>query len=251
MGCHISKMKPPEGPMLPFVEMPRPLQESNVIGKGGAAGFLGKAYDPYRLYQDPNQPIQLGDLALRADVPPDRLKDRFYLLKGINGSMPDLEKAVSSYALDDYYQKAYSLLLSGKARDAFDLEKEKPEVRDKYGRTTFGQGLLLARRLVEAGTQHGDRLLPNRGEYLGMILLGTSGLMFLVGSEELLMIFIGLELTSLSLYVLTAFDKSDIHSAEAGLKYFLFGSTASAFTLFGLSLIYGMTGTTALVDIGQ
>ena len=55
MGCHISKMKPPDGPMLPFVEMPRPLQESSVIGKGGAAGFLGKAYDPYRLYQDPNK----------------------------------------------------------------------------------------------------------------------------------------------------------------------------------------------------
>src|SRR5438876_4908967 len=129
MGCHISKMKPPDGPMLPFVEMPRPLQESNVIGKGGAAGFLGKAYDPYRLYQDPNKSIQLGDLALRPDVPPDRLKDRFYLLKGINGSMPDLEKAVSSYALDEYYQKAYSLLLSGKARDAFDLEKENSDIR--------------------------------------------------------------------------------------------------------------------------
>ena len=97
----------------------------------------------------------------------------------------------------------------------------------------------------------GDRMLPNRGEYLGMILLGTTGLMLLVGSEELLMIFIGLELTGLSLYILTAFDKSDIRSAEAGLKYFLFGSTASAFTLFGLSLIYGMTGTTALADIGQ
>src|SRR6267378_4445691 len=98
---------------------------------------------------------------------------------------------------------------------------------------------------------HGDRLLPNRGEYLAMILLGTTGLMLLVGSEELLMIFIGLELTGLSLYVLTAFDKSDIRSAEAGLKYFLFGSTASAFTLFGLSLIYGTTGTTALAAIGQ
>ncbi|PYI90029.1 MAG: NADH-quinone oxidoreductase subunit N [Verrucomicrobia bacterium] len=97
----------------------------------------------------------------------------------------------------------------------------------------------------------GDRFLPNRGEYLGMILLGTVGLMLLVGSEELLMIFIGLELTGLSLYILTAFDKSDIRSAEAGLKYFLFGSTASAFTLFGLSLIYGMTGTTSLADIGQ
>src|ERR1700682_32222 len=54
MGCHVSKMHPPEGPVLPFVEMPRPLQESNVIGKGGAAGFMGKGYDPYRRCQDPN-----------------------------------------------------------------------------------------------------------------------------------------------------------------------------------------------------
>src|SRR5579862_9342310 len=152
-GSQISKLKPLKDPMLPFVEMPRPLQESSVIGKGGSAGFLGKAFDPYRLYQDPNKPIDLGDLALRSDVPPERLKERFYLLKGINGSMPELEKAVSSYALNDYYQKAYSLLLSGKARNAFDLEQEKPEVRDKYGRTTFGQGALLARRLVEAGTR--------------------------------------------------------------------------------------------------
>ena len=112
-GSQVSKLKPLNDPMLPFVEMPRPLQESSVIGKGGSAGFLGKAFDPYRLYQDPNKPIDLGDLALRSDVPPERLKERFYLLKGINGSMPELEKAVSSYALDDYYQKAYSLLLSG------------------------------------------------------------------------------------------------------------------------------------------
>ena len=153
MGCHISKMKPPDGPMLPFVEMPRPLQESNVIGKGGAAGFLGKAYDPYRLYQDPNKEIKLDDLSLRADVAPDRLKDRFELRKGINGSMPELEKAVRSYALDEYYQKAYDLVLSGKARDAFDLNKETDKVRERYGRTTFGQGALMARRLIEAGTR--------------------------------------------------------------------------------------------------
>jgi NADH-quinone oxidoreductase subunit N len=73
----------------------------------------------------------------------------------------------------------------------------------------------------------------------------------LVGSEELLMIFIGLELLGLSLYVMTAFDKIDIFSAEAGLKYFLFGSTASAFTLFGISLVYGMSGTTSLAIIEQ
>ncbi|PYL87061.1 MAG: hypothetical protein DMF17_04085 [Verrucomicrobia bacterium] len=91
----------------------------------------------------------------------------------------------------------------------------------------------------------------NRGEYLALVLLATIGLMLLVGSEELLMIFIGLELTGISLYVMTAFDKTDIRSAEAGLKYFLFGSTASAFTLFGLSLIYGMSGTTGLAVIAQ
>jgi NADH-quinone oxidoreductase subunit N len=96
-----------------------------------------------------------------------------------------------------------------------------------------------------------DRASRNQGEYLAMLLLATIGLMLLVGSEELLMIFIGLELTGLSLYVMTAFDKTDVRSAEAGLKYFLFGSTASAFTLFGISFIYGMSGTTALAVIGQ
>src|SRR5207245_1960664 len=94
-----------------------------------------------------------------------------------------------------------------------------------------------------------DRSSRNPGEYLAMLLLATIGLMLLVGTEELLMIFIGLELTSLSLYIMTAFDKTDVRSAEAGLKYFLFGSTASAFTLFGLSFIYGMSGTTGLVAI--
>ena len=93
--------------------------------------------------------------------------------------------------------------------------------------------------------------LRNHGEYLAIILLATIGLMLLVGSEELLMIFIGLELTGLSLYVMVAFDKTDVRSAEAGLKYFLFGSTASAFTLFGISFIYGMSGTTGLAAVGQ
>ena len=96
-----------------------------------------------------------------------------------------------------------------------------------------------------------DRSSRNPGEYLALLLLATIGLLLLVGTEELLMIFIGLELTSLSLYVMTAFDKTEVRSAEAGLKYFLFGSTASAFTLFGLSFIYGMSGTTGLAAIGQ
>ena len=152
-GSWISKMKPPTEAVLPFVEMPRPLQESSVIGKGGAAGFIGKAFDPYRLYQDPNKSIKLDDLALRKETPPERLQERFELLRGINKSMPDLEKAVENSALDKYYEKAYDLVLSGKARDAFDLEKEPAKMRDRYGRTTFGQGALMSRRLIEAGTR--------------------------------------------------------------------------------------------------
>ena len=152
-GSWITKFRPPSEPVLPFVELPRPLQESSVIGKGGAAGFIGKAYDPYRLYQDPNKPIQLDDLELRKEVPANRLQGRFELLRGINESMPALERAVDHYALDKYYQNAFDLVLSGKARNAFDLSLESDDMRDRYGRFTFGQGALMARRLVQAGTR--------------------------------------------------------------------------------------------------
>jgi NADH-quinone oxidoreductase subunit N len=96
-----------------------------------------------------------------------------------------------------------------------------------------------------------EKSLRNSAEFIALLLLAAVGLMLLVGSEELLMIFIGLELLGLSLYIMAGFDKTDVRSAEAGLKYFLFGSTASAFTLFGISLVYGMTGTTALAAIAQ
>lgn len=87
------------------------------------------------------------------------------------------------------------------------------------------------------------------GEYIVLILLATTGMMFLAGAEDILMIFIALELTSLSLYILTAFNKRNVKSAEAALKYFLFGGMAAAFTLFGLSLVYGLSGSTNLRGI--
>ncbi len=87
------------------------------------------------------------------------------------------------------------------------------------------------------------------GEYFALLLFATVGMMFLVSSEELLMIFVALELTSLSLYILTAFNHRNPASAEAGLKYYLFGGMAAAFTLFGLSLLYGLTGETNLARI--
>jgi NADH-quinone oxidoreductase subunit N len=87
------------------------------------------------------------------------------------------------------------------------------------------------------------------GEYIALILLATTGMMFMVSTENLLMIFVALELTSLSLYILAAFNKRSPQSAEAALKYFLFGGMAAAFTLFGLSLIYGATGSIYLPEI--
>src|SRR5438876_8438115 len=75
-----------------------------------------------------------------------------------------------------------------------------------------------------------------------MLLLATVGMMFLVSSENILMIFVSLELLSLSLYIMTAFNKRNLKSAEAALKYFLFGGMSAAFMLFGLSLVYGLSG---------
>ena len=90
---------------------------------------------------------------------------------------------------------------------------------------------------------------PHVGEYFGLILLAAAGMMLLVSSEDILMIFISLEFSSLSLYILTAFDKRSPKSAEAALKYFLIGGLSAAFTLFGLSLLYGLSGSTNLGQI--
>src|SRR5207249_2248802 len=87
------------------------------------------------------------------------------------------------------------------------------------------------------------------GEYFALLLLATVGMMFMVGSENVLLIFISLELISLSLYILAAFHKRSLRSAEAALKYFLFGGMAAAFTLFGLSLLYGLSGSIELRPI--
>lgn len=160
VGCNITRLKPPTVPMLPYVMMPRPLQESNVVGKGGTAGFLGRAYDPYILYppgddMDMNkmERISIDDLKLRSEVSSERLERRAGLRETITQGMPALDKAVKKYDLDEYYSKALGLVLSGRARDAFDLGKEPGEMRDRYGRNTFGQCCLLARRLIEAGTR--------------------------------------------------------------------------------------------------
>ena len=166
-GSNIVKLKPLDVPMLPFVMLPRPLQESNVVGKAGTAGFLGKAFDPYTLYpegddmdMDKMARIRIDDLQLRPDVFTVRLQRRARLRTAIEKQMPDIEKAVAGYKLDEYYDRALNLIVSGKAREAFELSREPDKLRDTYGRNTFGQSLLLARRLVEAGTRVVEVIWP-------------------------------------------------------------------------------------------
>jgi hypothetical protein len=159
-GCNIIKYRPTNIPMLPYVMMPRPLQESSVIGKAGTAGFLGRAYDPYYLFPTGDDMdmkkmdnIRVDDLELRKEVPLARLERRANLRDTINAGLKDLDQAVSKYALNEYYDRALSLVLSGRAREAFNLGAEKKETRERYGNNTFGDCCLLARRLIEAGTR--------------------------------------------------------------------------------------------------
>lgn len=95
----------------------------------------------------------------------------------------------------------------------------------------------------------GSRFTASVGEYIALILFATVAMMFLVATQNLLLIFVALEFLSLSLYVLTGFDKRSRTSAEAALKYFLFGGMSAGFLLFGMSLLYGLSGSIELPQI--
>jgi NADH-quinone oxidoreductase subunit N len=87
-------------------------------------------------------------------------------------------------------------------------------------------------------------------EYYTLVLFAASGMMFMAGAEDLIVLFLGLEVMSVSVYVLAGFNRGSVFSAEAALKYFLVGAFASAFLLYGIALIWGATGSTGLAEIG-
>ena len=94
----------------------------------------------------------------------------------------------------------------------------------------------------------GDNLKP---EYPILILLSCTGMGMMVSAGDMLLLYVGLELQSLAAYVLASFMRRDTRSAEAGLKYFVLGALASGILLYGISLVYGFSGTTLFVDIAQ
>lgn len=119
---------------------------------GQNAGFLGEAFDPYRIDGDPNAgDFEVTGLSLPADFSASRLERRFRLLSALDQQHGSLGRLESVHGMSQLKQRAFGLLGSSASQRAFDLEREEASVRDNYGRHKFGQTLLLARRLVEIG----------------------------------------------------------------------------------------------------
>jgi hypothetical protein len=119
-----------------------------IKGEGGAA--LGALHDPFRLDYDPIAGIKLPQFALPDGNSPERIADRRTLRESLDDFVRQLDQSRQIERLDRFRQQAFSLLTSPAARQVFDLEQEPDETRTHYGRYRFGQGCLMARRLIEA-----------------------------------------------------------------------------------------------------
>jgi hypothetical protein len=139
---------------LPHVMLPYPAKDGPHVLPGQTAGFLGSAYQPFRVEQDPNAPdFGIATLKLPAEVTLDRLEHRESMLGLVDAQKEDLAKLESSLRISACYQRAFRLLSSDAVSQAFELAREAPTTRDRYGRNIVGQSVLLARRLVEAGVR--------------------------------------------------------------------------------------------------
>lgn len=153
-GSTVAKLRPSDDPALPtFVSFPHVLRDGSLT-PGQHASFLGKAYDPFFVGQDPNRPsFRLPELSLPGSMSLERLDDRRALLAHIDRQGALLEASGTARGIDAFYERALTMLASPAVKRAFDLAEEDPKLRDAYGRTTYGQSCLLARRLIEAGVR--------------------------------------------------------------------------------------------------
>jgi hypothetical protein len=136
----------------PSVILPTRLTFEGAVFPGQNAGFLGARYDPWHLVGDVTAPgFGPANLALPEGLDLERLQARSALLAVVDAQRRALDRQAAAAALDDHRRQALAVLTSTACRDAFDLAREDPRQRDRYGRTLMGAGLLLGRRLVEAG----------------------------------------------------------------------------------------------------
>lgn len=168
-GSIVARTRPARSSMPQFVSMTRgPVRDVVDLMKGYGGGTLGKAFDPFLLSCSDDGAVDIPALRLLEGLGPNRLGDRRNVLVALDHLRRHGESA-SFEQWDSSFMKAYALLTSDAGRQAFDLSREPARTRERYGKTTFGQSCLLARRLVEAGvgyvqvnwSQYVEAITPN------------------------------------------------------------------------------------------
>jgi uncharacterized protein (DUF1501 family) len=153
LGAVVRRLHKGNGGLPSAITLPeQSANDGNLTWPGQDAGFLGRAADPWLLHCDPSAAnFEIPGLTLPTDVPPLRFDDRRTLLEQVNGHIDQVQRGGSLGVYGSQSQQAFDLLASPASRRAFDINQESPKMRDRYGRNKFGQSVLLARRLVEAG----------------------------------------------------------------------------------------------------
>jgi hypothetical protein len=149
-GSVVAKERGYRDGMFPFVQLGRYIDRRF---NGGIAGFLGDQYNAFEVLDDPSaRGFKVRDLSVASDADRARLERRYSMLTQLDGHQKHIEETTQVVkARDVFYEKAHSLISSPAAKRAFDLNLEPDPVREFYGRNSFGQSCLLARRLIEAG----------------------------------------------------------------------------------------------------
>ena len=155
VGSALQFLRGSRNEMPSHVILPEPMGPTGgQMPHGQDAGFLGKAYDPFELNADPSKKdFKVPDLLPPKEIGEARLERRRKLRDVVDGTVKQFESSEGAELMGANFSTAFKLMTSVKAREAFDLSKEPDAVRDRYGRTRFGQCCLLARRLVEAGVR--------------------------------------------------------------------------------------------------
>src|SRR5438552_3817201 len=155
IGSVLTYLKGQRGEVPGYVLLPRPIgRTGGNLPHGHSAGYLGKQYDPFILNADPNDAqFKVPDLLPPEYISTVRAGRRQKMREAVEGALESFERQPQAKQYDDNFELAYRLMSSPKAREAFALDKEPASMRDRYGRTRFGQSCLLARRLIEAGVR--------------------------------------------------------------------------------------------------
>ena len=148
----VSFLRPPGKGVPAGVTLPTFLAEGPLVWPGQHAGFLGPKFDPWQITKDPSKPdFRVENVQLAAGLDIEQFNNRLALLDSVGKQQRAMAESLEGRRMTDQQKQAADMLLSGAVSKAFEIDKEPAGVRDKYGRHPFGQSLLLARRLVQAG----------------------------------------------------------------------------------------------------